>query len=357
MQVKKQEIDAVEEKLNQQHGIKAAVAAALWAAPVLVLWYWIYQINGNFAPLMLALSGAVIGTAVRFHGRGYTPSFSVVAFVTHLAIVVAAFLLGMSLGEGQSVLAVMLAGLYAAGAWAAAFIGRVSIPFSQQKAFFLLTEQEQHASSRRVRNRWFLMVPVSVLLCCITLSVSLVALTGVDLFKASEAHYLSEKKQRSSLEQKAMDVTSESLQTLSDEEAMRHAYAFFNGYLPGKRGYGYSRYPKSEYKAKRILSFLSEERGLARAQYVLGRLSVDDGGGALIQQAADNGDVYANVHLATEFGCYGNTERATELLNLLAKTLNDARVSEEIDSILYTGFHRVCAELSQPDFAMMYLAD
>ena len=355
MQVNQQEIDGVEAKLQRQHGIKAAIAGAFWAIPVLVLWYVSYQINDSFAPLMLAISGILVGFAVRFHGQGYTPSFGIIAFLTHLAVVIAAFLFGMSLGEGQTVLAVMLAGFYVAGAWAAVYIGRARIPFTQHRAFYLLTEQTPHPSHKRLRNRWFLTVPVSVILTCGTLSASLFTLASIDFINTSVSHAQRESEQRDALEQKAIDVTSEHLATLTNDEAMRHAYAYFHGFLPSKKGARYSRYPKSEYKSKRILSFLAQEREDARAQFILGRLTYAEEGGALIQQAADNGDSFAKIHQATEFGCFGNTRRATELLNLLAKTVTEASAKQEIDSILHTGFDSVCAEFSRPDFAMMYI--
>ncbi|HCV17353.1 MAG TPA: hypothetical protein DGF36_04440, partial [Alteromonas sp.] len=75
MQVNQQEIDAVEAKLNGQHGLKAALAVAFWSVPILVLWYWLYLYDDRFAPIMLALSGAAIGIVVRFYGRGYQLSF------------------------------------------------------------------------------------------------------------------------------------------------------------------------------------------------------------------------------------------------------------------------------------------
>ncbi|WP_414828456.1 hypothetical protein [Alteromonas sp. H39] len=355
LQVNQQEIDAVEAKLQRQHGMKAAIAAAFWAVPILVLWYVTYQINDSFAPLMLAISGILVGLAVRFHGRGYTPSFGIIAFLTHLAIVIAAFLFGMSLGEGQAVLAVMLAGFYVAGAWAAAFIGRARIPFTQHRAIYLLTEHKPHPSHKRLRNRWIITIPVSVIVTGVTLSATLFTLAGVDFVNTSASYAQRESEQRDALEQKAIDVTSESLSTLTNDEAMRHAYAFFHGFLPSKKGFRYSRYPKSEYKSKRILSFLAQEREHARAQFVLGRLTYTENGGALIQQAAEKGDSFAKIHQATEFGCFGNTRRATELLNLLAKTMTDASAKQEIDSILHTGFDSVCAEFSRPDFAMMYI--
>ena len=57
MEVNQQEIDAVDAKLNGQHGLKAALAVAFWSVPILVLWYWLYLYDDRFAPVMLALSG------------------------------------------------------------------------------------------------------------------------------------------------------------------------------------------------------------------------------------------------------------------------------------------------------------
>jgi hypothetical protein len=155
VEVNQQEIDAVDAKLNGQHGLKAALAVAFWTVPILVLWYWLYLYDDRFAPVMLALSGAAIGIVVRFYGRGYQLSFAAMALLAHLAVVVAAFMFGLSLGEGQSVRAFILVGLYGAGAWSAAYVGRLTIPFEQHRAFYVLTEEAAHNSSRRLRNRWF----------------------------------------------------------------------------------------------------------------------------------------------------------------------------------------------------------
>ena len=355
MQVNQQEIDAVEAKLNGQHGLKAALAVAFWSVPILVLWYWLYLYDDRFAPIMLALSGAAIGIVVRFYGRGYQLSFAVMAFMAHLAVVVAAFMFGLSLGEGQSVRAFILVGLYGVGAWSAAYIGRLTIPFEQHRAFYVLTEEAPHDSSRRLRNRWFITTPLALSGCCLTLTVSLFALTGFEIFRATQSHHESRMAEREAFEARAIEVTSAHLDTLPTDDAMRHAFAFFAGQLPNKSGNRYTRYPKSDYKAKRVLSYLSEERGNVRAKFILGRLTYNENGLSLIQQAADEGDIYAKIHVASEFGCYGEPDKAKQLLNMLAKTTNDKSALDEIYSVLSVGFEQVCAEYRIPDFAQMYI--
>jgi hypothetical protein len=355
LDIERQDLQEVEAKLNRQNGLKAAFVVAIWSVPLLALWYWIFQLNDLFAPVMLTLSGAIIGIAVRFHGRGFTRIFSVIAFLAHFAVVVAAFLLGLSLGEGQTVRAVVLFGFYTVGAWSSIYLGRIPIPFIQHKAFYVLTEKTQHPSSKLIKNRWFVVAPLTVVFCGLTMYFTMIALVGVETYRTAQSKYISEQKQRNDLEAKAIDVTPANLETLSDKEAMRYAYAFFKGYLPSRTGRSYSEYPKSEYKAKRILSFLIEERRHTRAKFVLGLLTYDENGTLLIQQAVDEGDIFAKIHGATEFGCYGKTEKATHLLNLLAKTIDDKSAQNEIYSILSTGFERVCEEYKNPDFSVMYI--
>ena len=92
-----------------------------------------------------------------------------------------------------------------------------------------------------------------------------------------------------------------------------------------------------------------------RAKFILGRLTYNENGLSLIQQAADEGDIYAKIHVASEFGCYGEPDKAKQLLNMLAKTTIDKSALDEIYSVLSVGFEQVCAEYRIPDFAQMYI--
>lgn len=355
MQVEQREIADVEAKLNRQHGVKAAIAIAVCSVPILVFWYWLYLLDYRFAPLMLAISGALGGVIVRYYGRGYTPLFSVLAFLAHLLLVIAALMFGLSLGEGQSVRAFILVGLYAIGAWAAVYLGRAGVPFELHRAFYVVAEQASHHSSKRLRNQWFVAVPVAIALGTVTLTLTLFTLTGFEIFRTTASQQVTAQQQRDAFEAQAIDVTSVNLQTLSTEEAMRYAYAYFNGELPNKKGNRYSNYPKSEYKAKRILSFLIEERDYPRAKFVLGKLNYQESGTALIRQAAEDGDSFAKIAVATEFACFGEPDKAKTLLNMLARTISEKSAQNEIYAVLNTDFAQLCEEFNFPDFSLMYI--
>lgn len=355
MKVEQREIDAVEARLDSQNGVSAACAVAVWSVPVIVLWYWVFQVNDTVAPLMLAISGAIIGLAVRFHGKGYTRTFGLIAFLAHAVMVVAALMLGLTLGEGQTMRAVLYFGFYVAGAWSAVYLSRIGVPFEYHRAFYVLTEQAKHSSSKRLRNRWFCVAPVTLLLCCFTLYISMAVIIGVDTYATVKTDHQKQQQQREAIEDREIDVTSSNLKILSNYEAMRHAYAFFKGQLPSKNGRYFRDYPKSEYKSKRILTYLSEEMGYTRAKFVLGLLTYNKHGIELIKEAADDGDVLAKIHVATEFACYGNVQRATKLLNLLSRTVDDKYAQNEIYSILNAGFERVCADYQTPDFSLAYI--
>ena len=122
MSASKLEIEKLEVKLNKQNAFLAALGGAFWTMPILFAWFFVFQNFPKFAPLMLVLSGILIGIAVRLHGRGYTKRFSVVAFILHLSTVLIAVDFGILL-EGK-LWAIILFGLYFIGAWSAVFFAK-----------------------------------------------------------------------------------------------------------------------------------------------------------------------------------------------------------------------------------------
>ena len=72
MKVAQHELDRVDLKLNKQNAFLAALGGAFWTMPILFAWFFVFQNFPKFAPLMLVLSGILIGIAVRLHGRGYS---------------------------------------------------------------------------------------------------------------------------------------------------------------------------------------------------------------------------------------------------------------------------------------------
>lgn len=354
MQVDQQELDKVEQKLKKQNGLKAAVAISFWSVLIFVAWYFVFQYQSQLAPMFLLISGALVGLAVRLHGKGYSVLFSFIAFVAHGLLVVSALLYNLLLAPGDSIWAIFLLALYVFGAWSAAYIGRMQIPFLEHKGFFLLTERNTHVSSKQLKNRWFIALPIVVLLGGSLLIFSMFSLLLIDettaLVEASETKQQS----RETFNNKAIDVRPESLVNYSVNEALLHAYAFKTGQLPNEYGYIISRYPKSNFKAQTILKYLSETGNSPRAKFILGVLTSDTDGRLLIRDAANEGDDYAKLREALQFGCNGRPEVATDLLQRLKSTMRDEFIRKKIDAVFSFGFVDACEEMNANRFLLEY---
>lgn len=357
MQVEQQELDGVEQKLNKQNGLKAAIAISFWCIAIFVAWYYVFQYHSQLAPLFLSISGAFVGVVVRLYGKGYSVLFSVIAFVAHGLLVVFAFLYNLILAPGDSIWAVFLLALYIFGAWSSAYIGRIQIPFLEHKAFFLLTEKNSHSSSKHLKNRWFIALPIVVLLGGSLLALSMFSLLVIDqstaLVEASE----NRQKSREAFNNKAIDVRPANLDKYTINEALLHAYAFQKGRLPNKYGYFISNYPKSKFKARTILKYLSDTRNSARAKFILGILTSDSHGRSLIRDAANNGDDYAKLHEALQFACNGKPEIATDLLQRLKSTIRDDFVRKKIEAVFSFGFADACEEMDNAAFLLEYVTN
>lgn len=344
MQVEQKLLENVDSKLNGQNALKAALLVSVWCLPILTAWYWVYHNAGSAVPIFLFASGALIGLAVRIHGKGFTPLFSLLAFLAHLLIVLGAFSLGLVLGEGQTLSAVILLGLYLAGAWTASFLGRHQVPFLEQRAYFKLAESTQHPSSLDLKNRWFVAIPTMGIACVISLFVGVFGLYSLDEYTRFVEPIVAEQEARQTLDNRAIDVSPSTLEKLSSEKALRHVYAFTTGEYINSRGYFVNRYPRSVYKAQTILKFLVENRQHTRAKFLLGLLTYKNNGPELIQEAADEGDLYAKIHIAAQFACYGKPDMARDLLNRLHRTTKEKYPRARIKRILAIGFAPVCDE-------------
>ncbi|WP_246175537.1 hypothetical protein [Pseudoalteromonas rhizosphaerae] len=111
---------------------------------------------------MLWLSGALIGLAVRFHGRGYERLFSVIGFVSHACIVLLAW--DFQIVVGGNVLSVILIGVYVLGAWSAAYLSRINISMHDYKAFDAYFACPDYIQQKKLKNRWFVVLPLLLVL-------------------------------------------------------------------------------------------------------------------------------------------------------------------------------------------------
>ncbi|BDX08244.1 hypothetical protein MACH26_37650 [Planctobacterium marinum] len=355
MQVEQELLDKVEAKLNRQNALKAALLVPFWCLPLLVTWYWVFHNYGKAVPMFLLASGIIIGLAIRFHGRGFIGTFSLIALIAHLLLVAAATLSGLLLGKGETIWAVILLGLYIGGAWLASFLARIQIPFLEQRAYFLLAEKTQHPSAKRWRNKWFLALPSMCILSASLLFITMIGLYSLDEYNRGLAPYVAEQKAQDTLQKRAINVTPASLDKLSTKEALRHVYAYSGGELISASGHFIHTYPLSNYKAQTILKYLIEHRDNVRAKFLLGLLTEKEHGQALIEEAADAGDIYAKIHLAAQFACYDKPEIARDLLNRLRKTTRETHPRGRINRILSIGFGQFCAEKDYSPVSIEYV--
>ena len=352
MKIDQAQLDKVEVKLNNQNAVLAVLGSAFWTIPFIVAWYFVYLYNPQFSPVMLLLNGFLVGLAVRIHGKGLTGIFSLIAILVHTSIVLVAFSLNIVLAG--TTWAFLLFGLYVAGAIAAKKIARIEVPFEEHRAYSYLTSPEAHESNKKLKNTWFITLPVLLLTIALTAYFSLVSLT---LFSEYQAQ--SREQQRSLMQQeyrhnKEIDIMPAALEKRSSHDILLYAYGYHSGLLFNKRGMRNEVFPRSKYKALALLKYLVESRDNARAKYILGLLMADAKGRSLIKAAAEQKDQYARIHSAVHFGCYSNEDLAIELLSKLRDLSSEEYIKEEINSMLYLGISDTCQDFEEPEFALSY---
>ena len=352
MKIEQSQLDKVEARLNQQNAMAAVLGTALWIIPLITLWYVVYLYNPKFSPIMLLLSGFLIGVAVRIHGKGLTGIFSLIAILFHSSIVIVAFSLNIVL-EGTT-WALLLFGLYIAGVIVAKKVSRIEVPFEEHRAYTQLTSPERHISSKKLKNTWFVIFPTLLTMLALTSYLSLVSIMFFSEYKTLVQQEHQSKQQSQYLQNKEIDMLPQALDTRSTHDILLYSYAYYSGFLFRKKGGGSEVFPHSEYKAITLLKYLVESRDNARAKFILGFLIGNTKGSALIQAAADQNDKYAQIYLAVHFGCYSDEALAIELLKKLLKTSNEAYIQQEISAILYLDFKEACIDLEQPEFTLSY---
>ena len=352
MSASKLEIEKLEVKLNKQNAFLAALGGAFWTMPILFAWFFVFQNFPKFAPLMLVLSGILIGIAVRLHGRGYTKRFSVVAFILHLSTVLIAVDFGILL-EGK-LWAIILFGLYFIGAWSAVFFAKKKVPFAEHRAYFELMEKTQHVSLKKWCNRWFVAMPSFLISMLSIHAMTTLMLVFVIEEQALQAEIVEANKQKIAQQNKEIDVTPGNLKTLTVKQSLLYAHAYFNGHRFTESGRYEHDFPTSEYKSKTILKYLAHQENNSRALFVLG---VVDKNKVMIDKAAELGDSYAKLYSILDFGCNGDPLKVIPLLNGLYSVTKEQAIKSEINTIHGDGFSSICEELSSGSFEYSFVRD
>lgn len=353
MNIEQKHLDSVDNKLNQQHAVFASLGGAFWSIPAIVIWFWAYTYMPELGVMMFLLSGFLIGLAVRFHGKGMTRLFPLIALIAYTWVAIVAFSLEMVLHG--SIWAMFLFGIYVTGAGVSMYLAKIGIPFEEHRAHTQLTSIQKHVSNKAKRNKWFIAIPILVLAIS---AASYLSALGLLVFK--ESQYLDqvvkqESERRQEQLDKEIDVTPAGLDARSTQEILRYSYAYYAGLLFDKTGRSTQPYPRSEYKAKTVLKYLVNSREDPRAMYILGLISEGDQGLALIKQAADRGDAYAEIHSLVKYGCNSNSAAAADLLNKKQKLAEAKHIRDEISSILYLGFPEICSDFVQPEYLPSYM--
>lgn len=353
MKIEQELLDKVESKLNKQNALFAALGAAFWTTPALVIWYFVYTYNPNFGSIMLILNGFLIGLVIRFHGKGMKPLFSAIAFITHTWIAFVAFDFGIVLAG--TTWAIFLFGLYAVGAGVAMHIARVGVPFEEHRAYDYLNLAEPHFSHKKIKNSWFAALSVLVLTVSASTFIASVSIVFVSENQAQNELLLQSQNQQQLTDNKEIDITPNGLEHRTTREILLYSYAYHSGLLFNKLGNSSRSFPRSEYKAKTILEYLVKYRKNGRAKFILGFMMGGMKGQVLIEEAVVQGDAYAKVYSAVGYGCYSDKDLAVKQLKILRKLFREESLQEEIDSILYIGFNDVCADLEEPEFLLSYV--
>lgn len=343
------------EKITKQNALAAALGTVFWCIPILVLWVFIYELKPAAGAVMLWLSGALIGLAVRFHGRGYERLFSVIGFVSHACIVLLAW--DFQIVVGGNVLSVILIGVYVLGAWSAAYLSRINISMHDYKAFDAYFACPDYLQQKKLKNRWFVVLP---LLLVLTFVVGYIVAIAVLIFQ--DVQYMeNEKNQQAAraaeFRDKHIDTSDEALAAISQHKALTYAFAYYSGRQFDVQGRYLGNYPQDSYQAQLILRYLAEQKSNPRAQFILGKILDSKTGDALITQAEVGGDTFARLYSIYEFGCYMDAKKGRQLLTSFAKNIEEQSVKIDIYGMLSDDFNDHCQVLDDTKFDYRYIKD
>lgn len=352
MKIEQQLLDKVESKLNKQNALYAALGASLWSVPLIALWYFIYTYSPNFGSIMMLVNGFLIGLIIRIHGRGMTKLFSLLALLSHTWIVVVA--LGLDIVISGTSSGIFLFGLYAAGAGVSMHIAKNGVPFEEHRAYDYLTSMNKHSSNTKIKNRWFIAVPILVLTMLISTSLTTVGIVFYNEYYEQSKQLALDNKVTNKIKNKEIDITPSSLERRTTKEILLYSYAYNSGLLFNHQGNISTQFSLSEYKSQTILKYLINHRDNARAKFILGLLQGTTDGLPLLEEAANQGDEYAKIYSAINYGCYTNSDIAIQKLKVLRQSYRDKYLHEEIDSIIYIGFNDICSDIEDPQYLLSF---
>ena len=163
--------DSVETLAMAQNGVLAIVAAALASVIAVIAWDVLDRTWPLAAPAFFALSGVLVGIAMRRVGKGITAPFAFYAVAFHWLCVFQAIAV-LQVRIVTPTPAVVLLGLVIAGSIAAAVLSRRTLSPDEKRALWRYAH-DNPVPRPGLRNAWWVMLLVSAL--CAVLAVAVVA--------------------------------------------------------------------------------------------------------------------------------------------------------------------------------------
>lgn len=346
MKINQNEIDKVNLILNKQHALLSSLCISLWAIPILIFWYFLDTKYPEFTTIMLIVSGIISGLVIRFHGRGTTAQFSIIAFISHVWICLIAFDMNMVI-HGE-IWGFILFLFYFFGAYGAISLARIDIPFELHRAHSWLNSKNKHESNNLLKNKWYITMPVLFVFMGITSICTEIILLN---YKESLIEFsIFEKKvqEKSILNNREISFEPKELEQRTTKEILRYVYAYHIGLLFNPKGTIGEPYIVSPYKRDTLLKYLINSRNNPRAKFIFAVMTNNQ---TLLNDAAKQGDKYAKIYSLLYLMCIEKSSLAKTQLESLKKIYNEPYLQSELHSVLYNG----CLDVNNFELTISYI--
>ncbi|MBQ4811827.1 hypothetical protein J8M20_10790 [Pseudoalteromonas luteoviolacea] len=342
-----EEVRQVEERLDKQEFMGAALGSVIGAAISIAIWFQLYLFNPKLGFIMFPVSGAIIGQFVRFFGRGYHDWFATIACMVYAVTVWVAWYMQIVVSERMSVS--ILIGLFFSGCAAANYFAKLSMPLELSEAFKHLIYEDRYPKKGTNIKGFAAVIFASTLALGVTYGITFMyVIFNHQLQSAKAASVEQTQQQRPTL--KGIEVTEDVLSQLTTSQALLYAHAYFSGYKFNEFG-SYTRgFPRSIHKSQMILEYLMKARADRRAQFILGVLLQGNRGERLVNTAAEKGDHYAALYQAFYAGCNQGSAAGNRILDTIYPLVTESAIKSEIESVRSYGYEPVCDEISMAHF-------
>ena len=355
MSVTEQSREQVKAKLVKQSPLAAAIGVACWSIPIIILWITVFSIKSAIGPVMLVISGVLVGLAVRIHGRGYDRIFSVISLIAYLSVIAVALSSEVLISGTLSLSIYAL--LFALGSWSAAFIARKSIPFIDHKLFAEVYESGELAGYKKIKNHWLVVLPSTLIATSCLSFAGAVGAFAHQQYLFVEKQMEQEQHQAAKFRAKHIPTDDEFLATLSNKKAFSYAFAYYSGRHFDEQGVYQGNFPQDTFKSETILRYLVEHKNEPRAQFILGRMLAFERGEALMASSRQSGDQFARLYDIYQFGCHIDAKQGRTLLQSFKKLVTEQSVIIDIQQMQSNDFRDYCDILDDTEFDYRYIRD